>query len=117
VLLRHPAAVNVTGASRKDHQFSAHRLLVMLLPVKLRTGLSHGVAVEDPSQNAMNRFRRLIADGPVAVPLTKSLTGRVALQIENRQHEQSLVRADFTEQGAFLQIAIQPRTNAPDNHL
>ena len=83
----HTATMNVAGACGENHQFASFRLFVMLLPVKLGAGLFHGIAIKNPSQNAVHRLRCFVAEGPISVPLANAFSGGITLEFEDRQHE------------------------------
>jgi len=85
--------------------------------MKFGATLRQIVAVKDPGQHAVHRLGCLVADRPVAVPALEALTGRVALQVEDRIDEQLLLRTAVTKQRPFLQVTLQPRRHPPQNHL
>ena len=92
--MAHPAAVDVGDARREDRQGAFDSFHVVVLPVEFGAAAWHVVAVEDPGQQAADRLGGLLAGGPVAVPGVEGFAGGVALQVEDRQHEQRLAAVD-----------------------
>ena len=100
---------------REDREFAPFRRFVVLLPMELGSRLLHVIAIQDPSQNTVNRLGGLITDRPIAMPTLKTLTRRVMLQVEDWINEQRLFGAAIAKQGAFLQITLQPSGHTPQN--
>lgn len=116
VLVAHPAAVDVGDARREDRQGAFYGFHVVVLPVEFGAAVGHIVAVEDPGQHAADRLGGLLAGGPVAVPGVEGFAGGVALQVEDRKHEQRLLRRALAQQRTLLQVELQPGVHAAHDH-
>lgn len=101
------AAMGMADPCWEDRQLPASSVDVVLLPVKFGAAIVDVIAIQNPGQNAGDRFGGVVFGAPIAVPGHEAFTRGVMLNVEQWVDEQTALRADLHQQRPFGQIPLE----------